>query len=152
MAYKPHCKETLIPIILEHLRNGATKRAAVQSCGVSHETLYRWLEEDVTLCDDIQSAEAEAELHYQSTIHNHARTDWKPAAWWLERRRKGDYGPSIDLKQIPVDKLLELRQALLGDSTDTDILTAQSLKRIQSDAIEVLPIPVSVLSEEDPTA
>jgi hypothetical protein len=83
--------------ISESLRRGMTITGACQREGISRETYYNWLEESPEFFDTIKRSESEAEELFTDTIIS-AATDpsfgctWQAAAWWLERRRKADYG------------------------------------------------------------
>jgi hypothetical protein len=84
-----------------------TRRAASGSAGFSKSTLYRMLEEDDgTLRDAIESAEADAEATYTSVVAMATPHSWQAAAWWLERRKHEDYA----LRQ-KVDMSIDIRRA-----------------------------------------
>ena len=81
-----------IEVILESLRRGNTRSASSAAAGISRATFYRWIEEDETLRDSVEKAEAEAETRFADRILDAADSGvWTAAAWWLERRRHQDY-------------------------------------------------------------
>ena len=89
MGRRPHSPAQEVAI-LNALRVGNTRRASAAAAGVSHETFYRWLA-NVTFCDEVIKAEAEAELRFLGQVATAAKTSWQAAAWWLERRKHEDY-------------------------------------------------------------
>ena len=77
--------------ILNSLRVGNTRRAALAAAEISIQTFYNWLE-DLTFLDAVQKAEAEAEQRFLSQVARAALAGtWQAAAWWLERRHPEDY-------------------------------------------------------------
>ncbi len=81
-----------IEVILESLRRGNTRSASSAAAGISRATFYRWIEEDETLRDSVEKAEAEAETRFADRILDAADSgQWTAAAWWLERRRHQEY-------------------------------------------------------------
>jgi len=78
--------------ILNSLRVGNTRRAAVGFAQIDHATFYRWMDDDATLRDDVEKAEADAETRFLGNIAKAAADGtWTAAAWWLERRRYEEY-------------------------------------------------------------
>ena len=78
--------------VLEALRQGNNRRAACEAVGIGHTTFYRWLEEDGTLRDAVEKAEAEAEQYFVGRVKAATAEQWTAAAWWLERKRPDDWG------------------------------------------------------------
>lgn len=77
--------------ILNALRVGNTRRASAAAAGVSKDLFYQWLQ-DSTFLDAVEHAEAEAELRFLGQVAKHAATSPQAAQWWLERRRREEYG------------------------------------------------------------
>ena len=77
--------------VLNALLVGNTRRASAAAAGISHELFYTWLK-DVTFLDEVTKAEAQAELRFLGQVAKHAVTSPQAAQWWLERRRREDYG------------------------------------------------------------
>lgn len=78
--------------ILNSLRVGNTRRAAAAAAEIDHATFYRWLDDDATLRDAVEKAEADAEQRFLGNIAKAAAEGtWQAAAWWLERRRPEEY-------------------------------------------------------------
>jgi hypothetical protein len=81
-----------VAAIVQALRAGNTRRAAVSFGEIDHATFYRWMEDDATFCDAVQKAEADAEVRFVAQVAQAASTGtWSAAAWWLERRRGQDW-------------------------------------------------------------
>ena len=95
MGRRPHSPAQEVAI-LNALRVGNTRRASAAAAGVSHETFYRWLA-NVTFCDEVIKAEADAELRFLGQVATAAKTSWQAAAWWLERSRPDQYGRRTNL-------------------------------------------------------
>jgi hypothetical protein len=97
--------------LYDALANGATRAAAAQKAGISKETFYQWCRAFPDFVDLVHRAEAEAELKALAAVtsaFSGDRTDWRAGAWWLERRRRAEYGQQIDLRAIPIERLTEL--------------------------------------------
>ncbi len=74
------------------LREGCTRRAACAAAGISHDTLYAWINEFPDFSDAVTRAEYQAEVGFTRVIQKAATEgDWKAAESWLKRRRKDDW-------------------------------------------------------------
>ena len=78
--------------VLEALRLAATRQQAAAAAGLSRVTLWRWLREDPELAAEAEQAEGLAELAMIRTLYEASVSDWKAAAWWLERRHPAAWG------------------------------------------------------------
>jgi hypothetical protein len=96
--------EPRVEAILRAIEHGCTRQAAAGAGGVSRMTLYRWIEADDTLRDEVEKAEAKAEAAYTMAVANAVPKNWQAAAWWLERRRHEDYG-----RREQIDMRIDLR-------------------------------------------
>lgn len=120
--------------ILALLKSGNTRTCAANASGISKETFYEWLREFPDFADAVTRAESEAEAAHVATIKRAAtvhkvverRTtvsdkdgtttievvryeyDWRAAETWLKRRRRADWGDSIDVRKLDDDTLLRL--------------------------------------------
>ncbi len=84
------------------LSTGGTRKAAAAVAGVGESTFYDWMraganDEGSNLARQlvvvVEAAEGEAELRAATTINEAIdKGDWKAAAWWLERRRRQEWG------------------------------------------------------------
>jgi hypothetical protein len=80
------------------LSQGNTRTTAATCAGVSMSTFHAWLNEFSEFSEAIKRAEEQAVEHYVNVIHTASTQTWQAAAWYLERRRKEDFG-----KQDKVD-------------------------------------------------
>jgi hypothetical protein len=76
----------------------------------------------------IKKAEEEAVASHVQTIHAFSQSNWQASAWWLERRRKEDFG-----KQDRVDITTNGKdiQTMTVQQLDAEI---ERLKNITSEA------------------
>ena len=81
--------------IIENLRIGATRTAAVGAAGISRETFYVWLKENLTFSDAVTQAEAQAEIGHTLALAKASASDWRASESWLKRRRRADWGDNI---------------------------------------------------------
>lgn len=119
----PQLRETL----LETLRGGATRTAAVAHVGTTLEALRRWMANSVEFRGAIEQAEAHAELRCSTTIVDAiVEGDTANARWWLERRRPQDWG-KVDRVEITIRQHAEKLAAELGLSADELIAEAERI-------------------------
>jgi hypothetical protein len=87
--------------ICDAIRAGIRPEIAAAYCGVSARTFYRWMERGraadadpvfVEFVEDVEHALAEWEARDILVIGEAAKTDWRAAAWRLERRLPKVYG------------------------------------------------------------
>ena len=87
-------------LIVVGINAGLTFRLSCGLAGVNPATFYRWLEKGETaksgafreFCDTVSRAKADSALRLVSQIMLQAPTDWRAAAFLLERRFPDDYG------------------------------------------------------------
>ena len=77
--------------ILQTLRQGNTLKTAALVNGITYETLRTWRHEYPAFSAAVDAAEAEAEALHVVNIRTHSADQWQASAWWLERRRHGDW-------------------------------------------------------------
>jgi transposase len=77
--------------LFEALKAGNTRRASCSYAGISESSLALWMDRFPDFRDAVEKAEAEAEIRNVAIIQRAANETWQAAAWWLERRRSGDY-------------------------------------------------------------
>ena len=86
--------------IVDGINAGLTFGLTCARAGVNPATFYRWLEKGETaksgvyseFCDTVSRAKADSALRLVSQITLQAPTDWRAAAFMLERRFPDDYG------------------------------------------------------------
>jgi len=106
----------LIEAIAKNVSGGNTLRAACALTNTPLSTFFFWLREArdlkaaieagtaprpqertprqrrlLELLERIQKSEAEAEKYCVSVVLTKAKDNWQAAAWWLERRRPGEF-------------------------------------------------------------
>lgn len=113
--------------ILNSLLAGSTINAAAWAANVNPTTLYAWLRagkrddasEDLRqLHEDVENAIAKSEVHLVAIVRQHAKKNWKPAAWLLERRNPSDWGRRDPTQERAAEEntkaLRELFQLFVG--------------------------------------
>jgi hypothetical protein len=79
-------QEKLVPVILEHIRNGCFVTEACAAAGVGKTTLYDWCREDPELFVLLKRAKAEQLASMIANIKQAGQKEWAACAWYLERR------------------------------------------------------------------
>jgi transposase len=106
--------------LLQAIQAGATRKAAALHAGIDERTLERCEQRFVGFADALSRAEADVEVRYAALIQQAAATDWRAAAWWLERRRAEDYARR---DKVDLDVYVRQRARELGLDED-EALTA----------------------------
>lgn len=86
--------------ICELLRRGSTIRASTAACGVNVQTFYNWQRDDPEFAAAVAAAEGEVETVMAACVADAAPTDWRAAESWLKRRRRDEWGDSLDIQSI----------------------------------------------------
>ena len=92
-------------LIVDGINAGLTFRLTCARAGVNPGTFYRWLEKGEAaqtgvyreFCDAVERAKADSALRLVSQITLQAPTDWRAAAFMLERRFPEDYGKRTEI-------------------------------------------------------
>jgi hypothetical protein len=100
---------------------GNTRHDAAEYAGVAESTLRAWLAQGRrrrrgklrALLQAVQKAEAEAVVRNVAIIQKAAATSWQAAAWWLERKRDGDWSQSKGLVRQLAREVKELKKHVL---------------------------------------
>jgi len=141
--------------IVDLIRAGNYLEVAATTAGIHRTTLHRWLRlgrEQLRgrfrkFLVAVERAQAESEARDVAIIAKAAATDWKAAAWRLERKLPRRYGPRVQLSvqqeldgvldrlkvgldPAAYDKVLELMAADDVDPGTEDVPT-RSLERIE---------------------
>lgn len=78
--------------LLAALKGGNTRATACKIAGIHYATLKRWCALSAPFCAEVDRAEAEAEQKHVANIRiAGGKGNWQASAWWLERRRTGDW-------------------------------------------------------------
>lgn len=81
-----------VQALLAALRLGSTRTNAVESAELSLDTFARWMADDAEFRGQVTKAEADAELRYVGQVAKHATRSPQAAQWWLEHRRRAEWG------------------------------------------------------------
>lgn len=89
---KKYCLERHVSIVCD-LEAGLTRECAAARAGITGSMMKKWMklgreeiEPFVKFHDDVRKAERTAEASNVIQIQLATKTDWKAAAWWLERK------------------------------------------------------------------
>lgn len=93
--------------ILAALRVGGTFAQAAACGGISVDTFARWRTRYPAFGDAAERAAAAAEIHALAVISAASATDWRAAAWWLERRHPERYGRGRRAEAPPLEPTRE---------------------------------------------
>ena len=91
--------------IVDGINAGLTFRLSCARAGLDPATFYRWLEKGEAaksgvfseFCDTVSRAKADSAMRLVSQITLQAPTDWRAAAFMLERRFPDDYGKRSEI-------------------------------------------------------
>ncbi len=121
--------------IVEAIRAGNTRAAAALYVGIGETTLYRWLQTGERsrngskwreLWEAVKKAENAAEVESVLLIRAAAQKSWQAAAWWLERRRHGEWGRT-DKVEVTIRQEAERVAKELGLDADAVIAEAERI-------------------------
>jgi len=92
MARPPKYSPARAELILRALRQGNTLTTSARLGGIHYDTLKEWRARYPAFSAALEKAEAEAEsLHVNAIVAAGVSGNWQASAWWLERRRTGDW-------------------------------------------------------------
>jgi hypothetical protein len=116
--------------IVDAIRAGNYMETAAAYAGISKDTFYRWLKRGAraksgiykNFHDAVEKALAESEVRDVMIIANAAATDWKAAAWRLERKFPERWGKKSQYYDDEEERSLKLEQLrLLIEKTRAEI-------------------------------
>lgn len=108
--------------IVQHLKVGAYLETAAEAVGIHRTTLFRWIQKGEEAARGryrdfyvaVAQAQSEFEIRNQVTILKAAQTEWRAAAWNLERRFPERYGAQFNAgMRMASEQLVEHLQAQL---------------------------------------
>ncbi len=102
-------------VLVTAISIGASQADASRAARVSDETYRNWLTDGrearakqeaggkltaaekakLQFLEDIEAAEAQCAIDMQMIVYNAAQKDPATAQWWLERRRRSEFGPVV---------------------------------------------------------
>lgn len=109
--------DAIADVICEHIRNGTTPRYAALAAGINPDTLYQWRTQRGQFAVRLARAMAECMADMSHQVVRAARGDttykgdWKAALAFLRARDPAEWGDTINLAQIPSQRLMELVEA-----------------------------------------
>jgi hypothetical protein len=104
--------------IVEALTAGASRRDAAHYAGIDARQFQRWLHRFAAFAAAVQEAEAGVAVRAALTVRQaFSDGDWRAASWWLERRRREDWG-KVDTLEIEVRRAAERIAASTGADPD----------------------------------
>ena len=102
---RPKLTRETVDCLLTGIRAGMPYRLAAEAAGISETTFYAWQrgvfprgadkELKSQFSKELMRARAEAALKLLLIIQRAAHTDWRAAAWILERRFPEDFGKQV---------------------------------------------------------
>lgn len=122
--------------ICEHLEKGLTRRSACALEDVNEETFRFWCDTREEFLQMVLRADAKAETLFTEAMRRGAegdpeyKGDWKAGESWLKRRRRADYGDTINVNTIDTAKLLELYLAAKGIEQDEPTPAPETLEDV----------------------
>ncbi len=97
MARPPKYSPERAELIFRAIRQGNTLTNAAKIGDIAYETLKDWRGRYHEFSSGVEKAEAEAEsLHVNAIVSAGVNGNWQASAWWLERRRTGDWRKPIE--------------------------------------------------------
>lgn len=108
--------------ILDALRTGSSQKDALDAAGVSVPTFHEWRHKFPEFAEAVTRAEGQCATVMAATMYQAAREakDWRAAESWLKRRRRSEWGDSldIDLRKLSDEELIaRAAAALAGDGS-----------------------------------
>ena len=97
--------------ICQAIRAGNTKEVAAEFVGIDRTTLFEWIARGkgtderprtarfADFADAVAKAEAAAVVRNVAIIEQAAAKNWQAAAWWLERRHRGEWAKTENHNQ-----------------------------------------------------
>lgn len=133
MARPPKYSPERAELIVRAIKQGNTLTNAAKMGGIHYETLKDWRGRYQEFSAAVEKAEAEAEsLHVNAIVSAGVSGNWQASAWWLERRRTGDWRkPSDRLEVHDYRKEAEAVAAEIGKPE----LAEQIAREMQADVL-----------------
>lgn len=114
MARPTKYTETARAKILDALRAGMTRQAAAGTAGIHVTQVTRWCAIYASFATDCAVAEQQAEARFTLVVTKAAQEgDAKIALEWLKRRRRDEWGDSLNLTKTNDDDLLREAAAIV---------------------------------------
>lgn len=125
MAAPSKFTEETVDTLIRAIRAGLPFARACEVAGIAESTFYQWQAGDfprgadkdlkAEFSEALTRARGQSALSLVERIQSATLTDWRAAAWLLERRFPGDWGKDAELLR----RVEELENALTGTTTPT---------------------------------
>jgi hypothetical protein len=93
----PHWTRDRRQQVLGYLRQGMTRSTAAELAGFNRSSLWRLLEREIAFGHQVRQAEADARGRAEALVLRAGESDWRAAAWWLERKYRSEWGQRAQL-------------------------------------------------------
>lgn len=107
--------------VLALLATGGGLGLAARYVGCSRQTIRREAERDEEFGRQLREAQLSASLQPLNTLQGAAKTNWRAAAWLLERAHPEKFGPGRMVDTMPAyyeEKFNDLADILIDEITD----------------------------------
>ena len=137
---RPKLDPLLAQRIVDLIRAGNYLEVAATAAGIHRSTLHRWLHHGRDqqrgrfrrFLTSVEKAQAEAESRDVALIAKAAVTDWKAAAWRLERKNPRKYGARVAVSvQQELDSVLDRLKKGLEPTAYEKVLELMSADDVQ---------------------
>jgi len=135
--------DSLMVQLVALIADGMTYHLAAEACGISHETLRQWLRKGesgeqpyVALVASLQRAQALGAHALLVKVTAAADTDWKAAAWLLERRHPESYAKQRPQDQTPPQPQQHLHVHILAEAQRAGIISDDQIAMIDAQIIQ----------------
>lgn len=104
--YEPYkIKGETLKAILKSIEVGMNITDACELAGIDRTTFYEWKKKEPTAHDQLRKTELRAKKRNITLINSAALTDWRAAAWTLERKFPNEYSlrkrePEADTEKL----------------------------------------------------
>src|SRR6266446_285010 len=142
--------EALIAKFCSFLRISASIRTAISATGIARESYYGWARKvrqgggsklERKFMAAVELAEGEVKLITERMLRQHFDTNWRAAAFWLERMYPQEYG----LRRLPV---LSARDDLAEPSSPTRVFIMK--KAPSAPRVKVEPVRADAKPTPEP--
>ena len=149
---RPKLDPAVTQRIVDLIRAGNYLEVAATAAGIHKSTLYRWLRYGRNQVRGryrrflvaVEKAQAESEARDVALIAKAAATDWRAAAWRLEKKLPRRYGPRVQISvQQELDAVLDRLKAGLPPDQFERVLeiiaAAEDIPPGSDDALDAPP-------------
>ena len=137
---RPKLDPAVTQRIVDLVRAGNYLEVAATTVGIHRTTLHRWLRlgrdqprgRHRKFLVAVEKAQAESESRDVALIARASTTDWKAAAWRLERKMPRRYGPRVQLAVLQeLDEVLDRLKAGLDPAEYEKVLELMAAEDVE---------------------